>query len=293
MRTIVLNSTNCVPTTTSSGVDNSNFVYTFPISAQFQDEEIAVSAISLYYSWFSITSALGNNTFTYTWYNAAGAVGPFTITVPDGFYTIAQLNAYLQSVMISNSHYLITASGQYVYYLEFVENASRYSIQFNSYAIPTAATAAALGYTTPAGWVSFPAAAITPQITIATNAFRDIVGFNAGTYPNPTQATNYSKISDFTPQVSPVQSILVSCSLVSNPLAIPNNIIYSLTPNVEFGSLITPNISNMIWNETLNGYFTSFKIQFLDQSFNPLLLRDTNLVIVLSVRKKPKFNGND
>ena len=288
MRTIVLNSTNSVPSISGGVVDNSVFVYTFPISAEFKDEEIAVSSISLYYSWFSITSAQGNNTFTYTWYNGGGAVAPITITIPDGFYTIAQLNAYLQSVMINNSHYLITASGQYVYYLEFAENSSRYSVQFNSYALPTAAQAAALGYTAPAGWVSYVLAPTTPQITISANAFRNIIGFAAGTYPNPVQATNYSAISSFTPQVSPVQSVLISCSLVSNPLAIPNNIIYSLTPNVEFGSLITPSISNMIWNETLNGYFTSFRIQFLDQNYSPLYLRDTNLVIVLSVRKKPK-----
>ena len=292
MRTIVINSTNCVPQTSGSTVDNSNFVYTFPISAEFKNEEIAVSSISLYYSWFSITSALGNNTFTYTWYGPAGALGPYTVTVPDGFYTVGQLNAYLQSVMISNGHYLITASGQYVYYLEFAENSSRYSVQFNSYALPTAAQAAALGYTAPGTWPGYVAAPTTPQITISSNAFRSIIGFNAGTYPTPVQATNYSKISDFTPQVSPVQSILISCSLVSNPLAIPNNIIYSLTPNVEFGSLITPNISNMIWNETLNGYFTSFRIQFLDQNFNPLYLRDTNLVVVLSIRPKPK-NGSE
>ena len=288
MKTLVINSTNSQPVRSGSTLDNSTFVYNFPINAEFKNNEIAVSSLSLYYSWVNISSALNNNTISYTWYPSGATIA---ITIPDGFYTIAQLNAYLQGVMISNSHYLITSAGQNVYYVEIVENSTYYSIQINLYQLPTAAQAAALGYTAPAGWGGYVAANITPQLIIPATNMRNLIGFNSGTYPSPTQATTYSKVSDFTPQVSPVQSCLVSCSLVSNPYAPPpNNIIFSFAPaDVQYGSIIQPQISNLIWNQIIDGYYTNFRVQFLDQSYNPLLLKDTNLVLMLSVRDKPKI----
>jgi len=275
MKTLVINGTDVV-----SG-DNSRYVYTFPVSATFDNHEVAVSSLSLYYSWFNITSTLTNNTFSYTW--PVGAV-TISVTVPNGFYTCAQLNAYLQSVMITNNHYLINSTGDYVYYLELVENSSVYGIQFNSYPIPTVLPA---GYTAPAGWTGYPAVASTPQLTIPSTNIRYILGFNAGTYPAVVQATNYSKTSDFTPQFSPVQSCLVSCSLVNNTLAVPPNIIYAFAPtDVTFGSIISPSIPSLIWNEVTVGTFPNFQIQFLDQNYNALPINDTNLVVVLSIRKK-------
>ena len=283
MKTLILNSTNVVVG------DNSRFNYTFPVSATFdKDDEIAVSSINIYYSWFNISSSLGNNTFSYTW-----PVGSITIniTIPDGFYTANTLNSYLQSVMITNNHYLINGSGNYVYYIEFVENSSAYSIQFNSYPIPTALPA---GWSAPAGWTGYPAVASTPQINIPSSNIRYILGFNAGTYPTVVQATNYSKISDFTPQFSPVQSVLVSCSLVNNILAIPSNILFSFAPtDTTFGSIISPAITYPIWNEITPGTYPNFQVQFLDQSYQALPIRDTNLVLCLSIRKRSKYSGSD
>jgi hypothetical protein len=274
MKTLIINSTNVV-----SG-DNSRYVYNFPINATFEKgDEIAVSSISIYYSWFNITSLLGNNTFSYIW-----PVGPVTInvTIPDGFYTANTLNSYLQSVMITNNHYLIDTTGNYVYYFEFVENSSAYAIQFNSYPIPIVLPA---GWSTPTGWTGYPVVASTPQIVIPSTNIRYILGFNAGTYPTVVQATNYSKVSDFVPQFSPVQSCLVSCSLVNNNLAVPPNIIFGFAPtDVTFGSIISPSITYPTWNQVTPGSYPNFQIQFLDQSFNALPIRDTNLVVMLSIR---------
>ena len=282
MKTIIINSTNSV----AFGEDRSRFTYNFPISATFQDQQVAVSSLSIYYSWFNISSTLGNTTISYYWPVGAGTT--VNITIPNGFYNASTLNAYFQSVMITNNHYLINPTGDYVYYWEIVENASAYAIQFNSYPIPTALPA---GWSAPPGWGGYPAVASTPQLIVPATNIRNVIGFNSGTYPTVVQATNYSKISDFVPQFSPVQSVLISCSLVQNPLAVPSNIIYSFAPtNTNFGSLISPAFSNFIWNDITNGTFPSFTIQFLDQNFTALPLRDVNLVMVLSIRDKIK-NG--
>ena len=62
MRTLVLNQTNIV-----QDGQNNKLVYSFPNSVLFKDAYVAVSSISMYYSWFNITSAINNNTFQYSW----------------------------------------------------------------------------------------------------------------------------------------------------------------------------------------------------------------------------------
>ena len=61
MFVIVLNSTHIV----QDGLNN-KLVYKFPNSVLLKDKYIAVSSISMYYSWFNITSSYNNNTFSYT-----------------------------------------------------------------------------------------------------------------------------------------------------------------------------------------------------------------------------------
>ena len=64
MKTIVLNSTNLV----NNGLNN-QFVYVFPNSVNIKNSYIAVASVAIYYSWFNISSALGNNSFSYSWYS--------------------------------------------------------------------------------------------------------------------------------------------------------------------------------------------------------------------------------
>lgn len=275
---IILNSSNVV-----AGSNNSIYRYVFPQgSVKFNKSKVAVASINIYYSWFNILANLGNNTFTYIWYDNTGSA-TFTITFPDGFYTVDELNSYIQSQMIANGHYLVNSAGSYVYYFELVTNSTYYAIQFNSYPIPTALPG---GYTNPAG-ITFPAVASTPQITIAADAFRDIIGFNAGTYPAATQATTYSKLSDFTPQVSPVQSVILSCTLLNNKYSNPSTVLYSFSPaGTTFGSLIQSNPSEFSFVDIQSGNYNTFDITFLDQNFNFLKINDNNLVVQLLIENK-------
>jgi len=63
MRTIVLNQTNIV----NLNNGNNQLVYKFPNSVLFSGTSIAVSSVSMYYSWFNISTSLQNNNFSYTW----------------------------------------------------------------------------------------------------------------------------------------------------------------------------------------------------------------------------------
>jgi hypothetical protein len=89
---IVLNQTNIV----QDGLNN-KLVYKFPNSVVFKDKYIAVSSVSMYYSWFNITSVYGNNTFTYTWTNGA-STSTFPVVIPDGLWNISAINNFIQFI---------------------------------------------------------------------------------------------------------------------------------------------------------------------------------------------------
>ena len=277
MRTLILNSTNIV----NDGFGNT-LKYNFPNGGvRLTNKKIGVCTVQMYYSFFNIDgSAYGNNTLSYRWFDNQ----TYQIIIPDGFYTVEQLNTYLQFVFVANKHYMVNSTtGGFVYFAELVTNAQYYNIQLNCY--PLSASSATLNtWILPdlANW-TIPTVSIVPQITINSN-FGLIIGFNNGTYPsNNTSAVIYSKISDIAPQVSPVNSLLISCSLVNSPYGIPTNILHSFSPNAQFGSLITSSSTQFAMNDISDGFYNDFTIRILDQDGKNIKIRDKSIVIVLVI----------
>ena len=183
MRTIVINSSNHVEGT------RNKFVYTFPSQLKLtENHRIGVSGISMYNSTFNIEAKRGNNTITLIW--NADSQTSHTFTFPDGYYSVAQMNEFLQQGMILNNLYVINSSGQYVYFVELVTNSRRCSVQLNVYYLPTSANATTRGYTKPSGaFLNYPIANKCPQLTIGAH-FGSLIGFEAGSYPTgPSVAT--------------------------------------------------------------------------------------------------------
>lgn len=273
---IILNESNLVQ---AGGRSNNVYRYNFPQGAiKFEKHaRVAVGNINIFYSWYNISAELNNNTFSIEF----PVFGTLNITIPDGYYDVGSLNSFIQQEFITNDLYLIDSNGDFVYYLELVENPTVYAVQQNSYAVPIALPA---GYSQPAGWPGYPGVATTPQLIVSANDFRNIIGFNAGTTPTPVQATTFSKTSDFTPQVSPVSSVIVGCSLVNSKFSNPPQVLYSFAPDVPFGSLIRSNPNEHSFINIQPGNYPSFDIIFLDQNFNALPIRDSNLLIQLLIK---------
>ena len=61
--------------------------------------EIALVKSNMWYSWYNISSAIGNNQVKY--YNPVDSV-ELTITFPDGFYSVADINDRFETVLGSN-----------------------------------------------------------------------------------------------------------------------------------------------------------------------------------------------
>lgn len=278
---IILTSRNIVPST-----NNSVLVYKFPNSVQFNNHEIAVSSLQMYYSWQNVNNTtLRNNVLTYTWESALNVQTTYTITIPSGLYEVGDINFYCQYVMIQNGHYLVNASAQNVYFFEFKVNPTIYSIQLNTYQFPTALP---VGWTNPAA-VPFPAQTFKPQVTTPDN-FSLLVGFassfisarDLGTaYPNTNSYT-----STITPQVQPNPTLLVTSSNIDNKYATPSSVIYSITPVVAIGEQIIEKPPEFSWNKMLSGTYSELRISMTGSDNGPVVILDPNMTIILAIRER-------
>jgi len=285
--TIVLNQNNIV-----ANGQNNTLVYKFPNSVSFPHHEIAIQNVNMYYSWENINSSpLANNTFSYQWTNGATTL-TYSITIPAGLYEVADLNFLLQYEFIKNGTYLINASGQNVYYAEFLINANLYAVQINTFPVPTTLPS---GFSIPvadpasgsAGWVGFPTTTFNPSLIIPAN-LNAILGFTTPvpfTTPlNSGVGTNLSFTSNTAPQVQPNSSVYLAISNIQNKYAIPNSIIYSLSPRVGFGEQINEYPPQFAWNKLLSGTYNELRLQILGINFQPLTILDPNMTIVLVIR---------
>lgn len=264
----------------SHQVGQHQFQYKFSRPIDLGDYEMALGSVSIYYSWRAITAARVNNQFQLIWPTGA-TTQTFTVTLPDGTYSAADLNAYLQYWSIQNKLYLINSTtGAYYYFLSVAENPSAYAIQFNM--LPYKAVS---GYTAASGALAFSTAGYTPQLVVTGAAFGSIIGFPPATYPAAQQATQYSVNSPMVPQIDPVASVIVGCSNLFNPLANNSQVLHSFTSaGVQYGGLVTTQLAQGLSYCPMQGHDSQITISFYDQNMLPLQLIDPNVCIRLLMR---------
>ena len=288
MNTIVLNSSNIL-----AGSNNSTLVYNFPNSVTFDNHQVAVQSVSMYYSWTNINNInLQNNIFSYTWV-VAGTTTTYTVTIPTGLYEISDINNYLQYIFITNGHYLINAVGKYVYYAEFLVNPTLYAINIITYPVPTSLPT---GWSVPVAnpqtgalaWPGFPTTFFNPRITIPAN-FNKIVGYAVGfaTSQNTGLNTILTHSSSITPQVAPNPNALITVSNISNIYASPSSVIFNINANVGLGELILSQPSEYAFNDLLKGTINSLFVRIIGADGTSLNILDPNITILLLIRKKP------
>ena len=287
---IVLNQSNLITST-----NNNQYNYLFPGGKNFKNDKIAIKAISLYYSWKNISAAYGNNVFQIIWPILASSTtvtstATYTITIPDGNYSIAQLDTLIQQYCIINNLYLISSTSN-VYYISVQTNSNYYSVEFDFFPIPDSALQSSLSLTQPSGWptTNTYASAFTPQLivppSITSNSFSSLIGYLPGTFPSSYLSTvNVGIQSTFAPQVSPVKSIIVGCSIVSNSFGMNNSVICTFAyTNTTFGQLINYTPAFAWYANVLDGSYNNLIITLWDQNFNPLPVYDSNVTIELSL----------
>lgn len=281
--TIILNKNNIVP-----GSKNAVFKYRFNQSLHLKDSSLAIQSINLYYSWFNISNYFRNNKFSYVWFDNAGELNTTVdITIPDGFYTVELLNKYLQSEFQKRGHYLIQQSStDYVYYMEFIPNASYYAIQVNIYAMMTAAQAGTDYIKGSETW-AFPSTPTTPQLVITnSSSFGSFIGYTNGSYPSTPSNTDETFLSNTTPNTTPVSSVNVVCSMTTqNGFSNPDGLLYSFTSGLtKFGDMIDKEPKTESFVEVKDAIYSDFTIELLDQDMRRLDIKDSEAVIMLIIK---------
>jgi hypothetical protein len=270
---IILNSTNNIDIQNNSiyryHFSNGNFKIN-------ENSEICVSQVQIPYSWYNISAFYSNNSFQFIdWLNVTR-----TITLPDGFYTIADIQNYLELYFINNGLYLIN-NGINVYYFSMYTNQTYYKNQFVFYNVPTSLP---LGYTQPSNFIGYPLTTLAPQFVVLNNNFTIFSGFNAGIYGGGAFPTNV--MSTNIPIGSTVNSLLISCNLVDNSVGFPSDILDIVQIDSSFGTNINYEPKFQKFVKIKPGTYNSLIINFRDQNNNQIKILDSNLTISLLLKTK-------
>jgi len=272
--TLIFNSTN--------KVNDSTFTYRLPNNIEFNKNcKIGLESMSIYNSFFNIEASRGNNTISIIW-NANTTV-QYDYVIPDGNYSVDQLNLWLQSKMAFDNLYCIDGDSNIVYFVEILTEPTMYGISLTCYALPTSANATILGYIKPSGasW-SFPVSDKTTQVII-NSGLSKLLGFAVATYPNAIQTTTQVNYSSLTPQMSPVNSIIVCCNLLNNTFAIPNNVLSSMPLIETFGHLMNYQFDSPTLYNVQPSSYSQISISLFDQYYTRLVVRDPDVVIRITL----------
>jgi hypothetical protein len=157
-------------------------------------------------------------------------------------------------------------------------------------------------YPSGATWV-VPTNYIVPMLQVLPNAFRQIIGYEAGYYPQgsptyaqatiagvppaqtqtPSYTTAQTFLSTTAPQITPFSSFLVNCSLVNNNYAVPNSLIFSFSPQGVFGEQFTVAPNEYVFIDVLPAQYNRFRVYFTDQNNFPISFQDPSMIIQILI----------
>lgn len=273
---IILNSKNVDPS------DFSKYTYKFPRgSIQLRNASICLSQLQIFFSWRNIDDKLYNNSRFNLIFPELDGVVNFSVKIPDGNYSVEDLNNYLQLFMIRQNKYLVnTTTNQNLYFYEIISNRNTYKVSLISYPVPTSLSQMP-GYREGGGIGSFkfPTTSTSPILQILdNNNFGDLIGFTPGLYSNSSESSK-------TPEMSPVSSLLVTCSLINNKFTSPSNVLYSfVSGGTEYGRMMSISNQDLQYSKIDDGYYNEVVIKFIAQDFTRVNILDPNLIIYLIVK---------
>jgi hypothetical protein len=149
------------------------------------------------------------------------------------------------------------------------------------YPIPTSVGALTSGFSAPSGF-QYSTNGYTPRVVISSNNFGSLIGYVAGTYPSNVQTSSNNTLGTTVPNLNPINSITITCSLVNNYVGNPTNLLDTFPiSGVSFGSNINYSPYYEKWISLIAGRYNRMEITFLDQNFGVIQANDNNILISL------------
>lgn len=291
-------------------VSGNLFQVQLPGNQDLNDYDCSVGSMYIYYSWFNISAALGNNVYQLT----LPIVGnpTLTITIDDGAYQISTLNNALQYYFYQNGYYLKNPTTlECFYFAAFVASPSNYKVDFITTAFPSSATSTDLtaspSLNSYVGITGSYTAAATDAIVgsaftnnwpttanqsaqlgvLSTNTFGSIIGFASGTFPSvPTiSGTTLTTQSTLVPNVNPIYCVQCRLSCVYSKFSTNSQFLHQFTNgDTAVGALINASPSYYRARPCI-GIHNTLNFTLFDQNGTPLGFLDPNVSIELNFLK--------
>ncbi|DBA00696.1 TPA: hypothetical protein N0F65_003625 [Lagenidium giganteum] len=244
---------------------NNTLTYSFPNSSiNFKNNQVAICGIQMFNSQYNIDSSQYGNTSFSIQMPTAATFSSIAINLPDGYYSYADINNYIQTQLIAAGAYLIDGSSNNVYYVKLTDNSTYYAAQLDLSPVPTAL---------PSGWsrpstglyslsgTGLPATGYTPKMTFSLDL----------------QLVNTHH-----------HSYLLRCNLIDNPFSLPPDVLTSFTSQgTSIGQLIDVKPNEFSWIDIADGSRPNVTLVIVDQLERFVKFRDNQIVIQLLIRTKP------
>ena len=228
------------------------FILSEPFGS-FTNPQIAAQQFSFTNFFINVSATLGNNKIYYS--DDALDVTKYTITVPDGSYSINDLNSYVSSYLKANH------AGVALFTLAPNYPTNKIGIQFGNVV----------------GWF----------VHFSADSPFTLLGFANGQDVPATQANTayYIEFGGASAQFNNIQNIKVTTNLTSDSISNTNqsNVILTTVPVVEVGSTQTTQVYTLLWLEStpLRDKITNIEVQIIDQHDQPLNLSEDYTLTLL------------
>lgn len=273
-----------------SGSPTTTFIYPnqfelrLPVSGfrTFRDE-VCLKSLTMYYSFFNVSAAKGNNSFSYTWPDGNGT---YPVVLADGCWSFANIFTYLQNVMSTNGHFLLDPIGNSIFYITLVVNPTLYAISLIVTPLPSSLP---VGWSNPGGINLASAAGKGPQLKISPGIVT-LMGFPSASYPAAPSSSVFALNSGI-PQITDVTSLNLMCNLVDNTgFTLTPGVLSSfvMQPGQLPGTLINREPTNPDWLPIqAQQTYQTVTVSLVDQLLRPVIIQDpSGCVITLNVRKR-------
>ena len=237
-----------VLSTANSKTDRNNVLrLNLTSDLKLEDNLVSLSHCSVYYTWKNFKREYGNTDFTYTDLQANVT---YPITIPDGSYSIKDINHFIHHSMNLNSHVNSDGTFGIDLYANSVYNRVTISVSADY------------------------------RFSMS-NGLAETMGFDS----SQTSITNTEVNGTLVPKIERVDNVLIHCNLVDNRVTHNSSILYAFVPNDSFGNLlsISPNYPQNRYCRKAS--FNFVEVYFTDQDGRPLDVEDRLLVELQIVDK--------
>jgi hypothetical protein len=223
----------------------------FPLNRD-SDYSLAVVSANIWYSWFNVSSANGNNTFRYN----NGTAWSQTQTIPDGMYSISHINQYVQG--------RITALGDTSANISILANYTTLKCDItchNNYELDLQASQSTL---------------------------HNILGFDSQVLSSTGGLEILFSSENTVDITNGITSLSLHCSIVGGSYenSQSSDVIYSFSPNVSPGSLIQLHPNQLLYLPVVpKDSIQDVRFRLTDQSGKSIDLNGEHVNFILHMKK--------